>query len=91
MNALSDLEQDREQIAQLRSENELAAGRIDHLQGQVGELENRLAEVTLELRDVTDQLQSTSRALHLVSTSRLMRHTALVRRIYYRLYGSRDG
>ncbi len=91
MDALSDLEQDREQIARLQTENELAAGRIDRLQGQIGELENRLGEVTRELRDATDQLRSTSRALHLVSTSRLMRHTALVRRIYYRLYGSRDG
>jgi hypothetical protein len=96
MDALSEVEQNRDELAGLRAENELADARIEQLQTQVSELSASLDDATRELQNTTHQLQSAARelhrtgqALHLLRTSRLLRSTAWARRLYYRVRRSR--
>jgi hypothetical protein len=85
MDALSEVEQNQEELAALHSENELASTHIEQLQKQISELSRRQDEALRELQDSADELQSTSQALHLLRTSRLLRYTAWARRLYYRV------
>jgi hypothetical protein len=51
------------------------------------QLQRRIAEMSADLERSTNELQSTSQALHMLRSSRLMRSTAIARRLYYRLTG----
>jgi len=85
MGALTEVEDQRKQLARTQAESQQANERIARLNGQVENLTARLEETELELRGTRDQLQSTSHALHLLRTSRLIRLTSWPRRLYYRL------
>jgi len=89
MDGISEGEQNRDEIAGLRAESELASARIEQLQGQIGGLSENLDDATRELESTTRELQSTSHALHLLRTSRMVRSTAWARRLYYRATGRR--
>jgi hypothetical protein len=80
MDALGEIEQSREELATLRAEGERERERAERLQRQVTEL-------SANLERSAQELQSTSQALHLLRSSRLMRFTAGVRRLYYRATG----
>ena len=75
MDALSEVERNREEIAALRAENEGLSASLD--------------EATRKLESTTRELQSASQALHLLRTSRLVRSTTWARRLYYRASGRR--
>jgi hypothetical protein len=75
-----ELEKSREELATLRSEGSRERERAEQLRGQV-------AELSADLERSVGELQSTSRALHLLRSSRLMRFTAGMRRLYYRATG----
>ncbi|HWY89639.1 MAG TPA: glycosyltransferase family 2 protein [Solirubrobacteraceae bacterium] len=76
MGALAEVEQSREELAGLRTERERASARI-------GELHAEVREVSAALEQTKDELRSTSEALSLLRSSRLLRHTAWLRRLYY--------
>lgn len=61
-----------------------------NLERSAHELEQNHEELVVlrsELERSTKELQSASRALHLLRSSRLMRFTAGMRRLYYRVTG----
>ena len=74
------IERSREELATLHSESGRERERAERLQGQV-------AELSANLERSVHELQSTSQALHLLRSSRLMRSTAGMRRLYYRATG----
>jgi hypothetical protein len=80
MDALGELERSREELAMRRSEGARERERAEQLGRQVTEL-------SASLERSESELQSTGRALHLLRSSRLMRFTAGVRRLYYRATG----
>jgi hypothetical protein len=51
------------------------------------ELRRQVTELSANLERSAHELQSTSQALHLLRSSRLMRSTAEARRLYYRMTG----
>jgi glycosyltransferase involved in cell wall biosynthesis len=75
--ALVELQDNRSALAQAREEVRLWQGRAETSQARVDQLEAQIGELTGNLTNVTE-------ALELVRNSRLMRHTAWARRIYYR-------
>jgi hypothetical protein len=80
MDALGELEQSREELVTLRSESGRERERVERLQRQV-------ADLSTNLEGSARELQSTSQALQLLRSSRLMRFTAGARRLYYRATG----
>ena len=80
MDAMSKVEQNRGEIADLRAENELASA-------QIGDLQSQISGLSASLDDATHKLESTSQALHLLRTSHLLRSTRWARRLYYRASG----
>jgi hypothetical protein len=77
MDAVGELEKSREELAALRSE----------LERERGHAQNEHARAVAERDRVEDELRRSSEALHLLRSSRLMRSTALARRLYYRATG----
>lgn len=78
-------EQRRAEREHERAEHERELARreranADQLQGEIGEMR-------AELERSAHELQSTSEALHLLRSSRLMRSTEMIRRLYYRATG----
>jgi hypothetical protein len=76
MGALVEVEQSREELTELRAESERSSARISELHAQV-------REVSAALEQTKDELRSTSETLRLLRSSRLLRHTAWLRRLYY--------
>ncbi len=76
----AEIERSHEEIVRLRSESDREREHAERLQGQV-------AELSANLERSVRELQSTSQALHLLRSSRLMRFTAGLRRLYYRATG----
>ncbi|MGC2373241.1 MAG: glycosyltransferase family 2 protein [Solirubrobacteraceae bacterium] len=101
MDALDELEQSREELATLRSEGERERERAEHEQGRAEhereraererahseQLQRQITEMSVNLEHSMHELQSTSQALHLLRSSRLLRSTAIARRLYYRATG----
>lgn len=101
MDAVGELEQSREERATLRSEAERERERaeheraravaerelVEHEQALSEQLRRQIAEMSVRLEHSTHELQSTSKALHLLRSSRLVRATAMARRLYYRATG----
>jgi len=77
MSAIAELQDSRAAQAQALQDGRLWQGRAEASQARVEELQARVEELTGELAGVSE-------ALELVRNSRLMRHTAWARRIYYR-------
>ena len=61
--------------------------RAEHEQARSEQLQRQIAEMSADLERAMHELQSTSEALHLLRSSRLMRYTAMARRLYYRATG----
>jgi hypothetical protein len=80
MDALDRIEQQREELQRLHGENASASALIEDLRAQ-------LAGLTARLDGARDELRSTSEALHLLRSSRLMQATRPIRRMYYRARG----
>jgi septal ring factor EnvC (AmiA/AmiB activator) len=101
MDAVGELERNREELAALRSEAERERERaqherlraesererIQHEQALSEQLRRQIAEMSVKLEHSSHELQRTSEALHLLRTSRLVRSTAMARRLYYRATG----
>jgi hypothetical protein len=101
MDAVGELERNREELAALRSEAErerehaqcerLRAEsereRVEHEQALSEQLRRQIAEMSVKLEHSSNELQRTGEALHLLRSSRLMRYTAIARRLYYRARG----
>jgi hypothetical protein len=68
-----------------RSEEQLQMAQVRNLElvEQLQDLRGDLAALTVRMEQVSDELACTSNALHLLRTSKLVRHTAWARRIYY--------
>ncbi len=77
MDTVGELEKSREELAALRSE----------LERERGHAQNEHARAVAERERVEDELRRSSEALHLLRSSRLMRSTAMARRLYYRATG----
>jgi Glycosyl transferase family 2 len=75
-----ELEKSREELETLRSEDSSERERAEQLCRQVTKL-------SADLERSMGELQSTSQALQVVRSSRLMRSTAVARRLYYRATG----
>jgi hypothetical protein len=76
MGALVEVEQSQEQLTKLRAESE-------HSNAHIGELHAQVCGLSATLEQTMDELRSTSETLHLLRSSRLLRHTAWLRRLYY--------
>ncbi len=101
MNALGELDQAREELVALRSKvgrereraeregahAEAERERVEHEQALSEQLRRQIAEMSVKLEHSINALQDTNEALHLLRSSRLMRATATVRRLYYRATG----
>lgn len=79
--ALEDVQRGRQTLERARAENRQLLGQLEALRGDVAKLDGRLEQVTRELTDA-------SHALHMLRSSRLVRHTIPLRRLYYRLSGA---
>jgi hypothetical protein len=77
MDAVGELEKSREELAALRSE----------LEHEREHAQNEHARAVVERERLEDELRRSSEALHLLRSSRLMRSTAMARRLYYRATG----
>jgi Glycosyl transferase family 2 len=101
MNALGELDQSREELVGLRSQVERERERAEHERAHAEaererveyeqalseQLRRQIADMSVKLEHTTNQLQSSSEALHLLRSSRLMRSTAMARHLYYRATG----
>jgi Glycosyl transferase family 2 len=76
----AEIERSHGELATLHSDSDREREHAERLQGQVTELSANLERCVREL-------QSTSQALHLLRSSRLVRLTSGVRRLYYRATG----
>ena len=74
---LIELDDEREALARMRDERERWKGEAENLALRLADLQESVAQITADLREAHD-------ALHLLRTSRLMRHTAWARGLYYR-------
>jgi hypothetical protein len=81
MSALVKVQDTEKALRALRAENRW-------LTGQAHALESERAELTTRLERLSQELQGTSQALHLLRTSKLIRHTAWARRLYYKVSGT---
>jgi hypothetical protein len=97
MDALGELERSREELAALRSEGaserertEHERRRAEHELARAEQLQRQVAEVSANLERSMQELQSTSQSLHLLRSSRLVRSTAMARRLYYRMTGKAE-
>lgn len=77
MSAIVELEDNRSALAQAREEVGLWQGRAETSQARVDQLQAQIGELAGTLTNLTEALES-------LRNSRLMRHTAWARRIYYR-------
>jgi hypothetical protein len=101
MDAVGEVEHGREELAMLQAKSARERKQIERLEGQLTELRANLessaneirqnhgemAGLRSELERSAKELQSTSHALHLLRSSRLMRFTSGMRRLYYRATG----
>jgi hypothetical protein len=101
MSTVGELEKRHEELAALRSEleherehaqNERARAvvereRVENEQALSEQLHRQIAEMRVRQEHSADELRHTSEALHLLRSSRLMRSTAMARRLYYRATG----
>jgi hypothetical protein len=77
---------------QRRAEHERARAEHERMRAEKAEahseqLQHQVVETSKALERSTHELQSTSEALNLLRSSRLMRSTAMMRRLYYRATG----
>lgn len=77
MGALTALEDEREAAARAREEHERMRAGAEQLTAQIAHLQTRTVELAADLTKAHE-------SLHLLRTSRLVRHTAWLRRLYYR-------
>jgi glycosyl transferase family 2 len=77
MSALAELQDSRAALAGAREQQRLWQDRAEASQERIGQLQAQVDELATSLAQVSD-------ALELVRNSHLMRHTAWLRRIYYR-------
>jgi hypothetical protein len=77
VSTLDELQENRSALAQAREEVGLWRGRAESSQVRIDQLQAQIAELTGTLTNLAEALES-------VRNSRLMRHTAWARRIYYR-------
>jgi hypothetical protein len=101
MNALGELDQSRKELVALRSKlerereraererarAEVERERVEHEQALSERLRRQIAQMSVKLERSTNELQDATQALHLLRSSRLMRSTAMARRLYYRATG----
>jgi hypothetical protein len=78
MGALGEVERRGEQLQEAHADNVLLVERLEAMHADAAELCERLERANAELASVSE-------ALHLLRTSRLMRHTRWARRLYYGL------
>lgn len=97
----AELEQSREELEQSRAELERSGEEIergrkltltlrsesDRERECAERLQRQVTELSTQLEGVERELQDTSLALHLLRSSRLMRFTSGIRRLYYRAAG----
>lgn len=83
----SKVERERERAERERARAEVERERVEHERALSEQFRRQIAEMSVKLERSTNELKDTSEALHLLRSSRLMRSTAMARRLYYRATG----